>query len=113
MTKKGIIGAGNWLVDTVKTLDRFPKEGELCNIKSIEIGGEGSGIPLQYSCLENPMDGGAWQAVVHGVAEGWTRLNDFTLPHGDFYNRYVCKCNGILEMFFGLLGEAREGYSIS
>ena len=41
MTKKGIIGAGNWLVDTVKTLDRFPKEGELCNIKSIEVGGGG------------------------------------------------------------------------
>ena len=34
--------------------------------------------PLQYSCLENPMDGGAWQAAVHGVAEGWTRLSDFT-----------------------------------
>ena len=30
--------------------------------------GEGNGKPLQYSCLENPMDGGAWQAVVHGVA---------------------------------------------
>ena len=36
------------------------------------------GDPLQYSCLENPMDGGAWQAVVHGVAEGWTWLSDFT-----------------------------------
>ena len=34
--------------------------------------------PLQYSCLENPMDGGAWKAAVHGVAEGQTRLNDFT-----------------------------------
>ena len=34
--------------------------------------------PLQYSCLENPMDGGAWKAAVHGVAEGWTRLSDFT-----------------------------------
>ena len=31
---------------------------------------EGNGTPLQYSCLENPMDGGAWKAVVHGVAEG-------------------------------------------
>ena len=31
--------------------------------------GEGNGNPLQYSCLENPMDGGAWQATVHGVAE--------------------------------------------
>ena len=31
--------------------------------------GEGNGYPLQYSCLENPMDRGAWQAIVHGVAE--------------------------------------------
>ena len=34
--------------------------------------GEGNGTPLQYSCLENPMDGGAWQAAVHGVAMSWT-----------------------------------------
>jgi len=34
--------------------------------------GEGSGKPLQYSCLENPMDRGAWQAIVHGVAKNWT-----------------------------------------
>ena len=40
--------------------------------------GEGIGTPLQYSCLENPMDGGAWKAAVHRVAEGWTRLSDFT-----------------------------------
>ena len=39
---------------------------------------EGDGTPLQYSCLENPMDGGAWEAAVHGVAEGWTQLSDFT-----------------------------------
>ena len=38
----------------------------------------GNGTPLQYSCLENPMDGGAWWAAVHGVAENWTRLSDFT-----------------------------------
>ena len=38
----------------------------------------GNGTPLQYSYLENPMDGGAWQAAVHGVAESWTRLSDFT-----------------------------------
>ena len=41
--------------------------------------GKGNGTPLQYSCLENPMDGGAWRAAVHGVAEGQTRLRDFTL----------------------------------
>ena len=41
--------------------------------------GEGNGKPLQYSCLENPMDGGAWWATVHGVARSRTRLSDFTL----------------------------------
>ena len=39
--------------------------------------GEGSGKPLQYPCLENPMDGGAWQATVRGVAKGWRRLSHF------------------------------------
>ena len=41
--------------------------------------GEGSGTPLQYSCLENPMDGGAWWAAIHGVTRSRTRLSDFTL----------------------------------
>ena len=40
--------------------------------------GEGNGTPLQYSCLENPMDGGAWQAADHGVTKSRTRLSDFT-----------------------------------
>jgi len=40
--------------------------------------GEGNGNPLQYSCLKNPMDGGAWWATVHGVAKSWTQLSDFT-----------------------------------
>ena len=40
--------------------------------------GEGNGTPLQYSCLENPMDGGTWKAAVHGVAEDQTQLRDFT-----------------------------------
>ena len=39
--------------------------------------GEGNGNPLQHSCLENPMDGGAWWAAVHGVAKSRTRLGDF------------------------------------
>ena len=39
---------------------------------------EGNGTPLQYSCLENPMDGGAWWAAVHGVAKSRTRLSGFT-----------------------------------
>ena len=41
--------------------------------------GEGNGNPLQYSCLENPMDGGAWWAtLVHGVTKSWTQLSNFT-----------------------------------
>ena len=45
---------------------------------SFHFCGEGNGTPLQYSCLENPMDGGAWWASVHGVANSQTRLSDFT-----------------------------------
>ena len=44
----------------------------------VVVYGEGNGTPLWYSFLENPVDGGAWKAVVHGVAEGRTRLSDFT-----------------------------------
>ena len=44
----------------------------------VEKGREGNGTPLQYSCLENPMDGGAWKAALHGVAKSRTRLRDFT-----------------------------------
>ena len=44
----------------------------------MELFGEGDGTPLQYSCLENPMGGGAWWAAVHGVAKSQTRLSNFT-----------------------------------
>ena len=43
--------------------------------------GEGNGNPLQYSCLENPMDGGAWQATVHVVTKSQTQLSDFTFTY--------------------------------
>ena len=51
--------------------------------------GEGNGNPLQYSCLENPLDGGAWQATVHGVAKSRTRLSSCTFtfsPKNQLYN---------------------------
>ena len=41
--------------------------------------GEDHGNPLQYSCLENSMDRGAWWPTVHGVAKSWTQLSDFTI----------------------------------
>ena len=58
------------LPTTHETLDLIPGLGR--------SPGEGNGNPLQCSCLENPMDGGAWWATVHGVAKGQTRLSDFT-----------------------------------
>ena len=41
--------------------------------------GEGNGNPLQFSCLENPVDRGAWRAAVHGVAQSWTRLKQLSM----------------------------------
>ena len=65
-----------------------PGLGTLCgqiSSQHVELGvtmsilcGEGNGTPLQYSCLENPMDGGAWWAAVYGVAQSLIRLSDFT-----------------------------------
>ena len=56
------------------------KAGDLGSIPGLERSlGEGNGTPLQYSCLENPMDRGAWQATDHAVTESRTRLRDFTI----------------------------------
>ena len=51
--------------------------------------GEGNGNPLQYSCLENPVDGGAWWATDHGVAKSWTGLSDFTLTFFSGTKKYL------------------------
>ena len=66
----------------------IPEVPLLCDVKArcfciFSIGAllsarEGNGTPLQYSCLEDPMGGGAWWAAVHGVAKSQTRLSDFT-----------------------------------
>ena len=57
----------------VQSLGSIPRSGR--------SPGEGNGNPLQYSCLENSMDSGAWQATVYGVAKSQTRLSDFTSLH--------------------------------
>ena len=50
--------------------------------------GEGNGYPLQYSCLENSMDRGSWQATAHGVAKSWTWLRIISLTHSNI-PRYI------------------------
>ena len=50
---------------------------------------EGNGTPLQYSCLENPTDGGAWETAVHGVAKSLTRLSDFTSVTGNIEHFFM------------------------
>ena len=63
------------VAQTVKT--SVCNAGDLGSIPGLgRSPGEGNGSPLQYSCLENPMDGGAWWATVHGVAKSQTRLSD-------------------------------------
>ena len=51
--------------------------------------GEGNGNPLQYSCLENPVDGGAWWATVHGVTKSWTWLSNFTYGTLHLLSTYI------------------------
>ena len=77
-----------WLLimesNRVLNTDGKEKERERGRIQKLSLSrqegiGEGNSSPLQYSCLENPMDGGAWWAAVHGVAQSWTRLSDFTI----------------------------------
>ena len=59
--------------------------------------GEGNGNSLQYYCLENPMDGGAWQAAVHGVMKSWTQLSDFTFTfHFDALEKEMATHSSVL-----------------
>ena len=69
----------------------------LFNMLSRLVIREGNGTPLQYSCLENPMNGVAWKAAVHGVPEGWTRLNDFTFTfHFDALEKEMATHSSVL-----------------
>ena len=64
--------------------------GDLGSIPGSEISpGEGNGNPLQYSCLENPMDQGVWQATLHGVTKSRTRLSDFTFTFTEVTNYLI------------------------
>ena len=94
--KNTVVGFGTSLEDqTVKNL--HANTGDAGYPGSIPESrrphGEGNGNPLQYSCLENPMDRGAWQAIVHGVAKGQTLLSKHTHTSnpGKLISRFICK----------------------
>ena len=70
---------GNYLLHNTHDLMQFSQQlwREISHPLTL-FDGEGTGTPLQYSCLENPMGRGAWYVAVHGVAKSRTRLSDFT-----------------------------------
>ena len=75
-TVHGVIKSWTLLSDKTGGSDG---KGSACNAGDLGLipgsgrsPGEGNGNPLQYSCLKNPMDGGGWQATVHGVTKSWT-----------------------------------------
>ena len=79
----GLVGA-NWASQVVPVVKNPPANaGDLKDAGSIQGSGKfpsgGHGNPLQYSCLRNPMDRGAWQATVHRVAKSWTRLKQLSV----------------------------------
>ena len=65
---RGLVGYSPWGQEESDTSDRLHFHF------SLSCTGEGNGSPLQYSCLENPRDGGAWWAAVYGVTQSWRRL---------------------------------------
>ena len=66
--RRSLVGCSPWGCEELDTTERLPFHFSLSGI------GEGNDNPLQYSCLENPKDGGAWWAAVYGVAQSRTRL---------------------------------------
>jgi len=76
--------------------------------------GESNGTPLQYSCLENPTDGGAWWAAVRGVAKSRTWLSDFTFTfHFHTLEKEVATHSSILSILTNKIKPMRERYALS
>ena len=70
------LDSDNLVAQTVKSL-RAMQETRVRSLGWEDSPGEGNGNPLQYSCLENTVGGGAWQATVHGVGKSQTQLSNF------------------------------------
>ena len=84
-----VVGDGQWGLERCRSWGRKDLDTtEWLNWTELNRYGEGNGNPLQYSCLENPMDGGAWQATVHGVTKSQTWLSNYQIGLGEV-NIYV------------------------
>ena len=83
---RSLVGSSPWGCQESGTTERLHFHFSLSCI------GEGNGNPLQYSCLENPMEGGAWQATVHRVSKSQTRLSDFTFTFRILLHAHITIC---------------------
>ena len=91
LSQNACYGRGSWFNSVLRHLFY------LISILLTGINGEGNGTPLHYSCLENPMDGGAWWATVHGVAKSRTWLSDFTFTfHFHALKKEMATHSGVL-----------------
>ena len=90
--------------------------GDLGSIPGLRSPGEGNGYPLQYSCLENSMDRGAWWATVHGVTKSQSQLSNFSslhFPGGSAGKESACTAGdpGLIPGWGRSLGEG-NGYPL-
>ena len=95
-TAAGVGSLPDWIEDPTGFMAKNPKQKQqkqYCNkfnkdfTKCSYIKGEGNGNPLQHSCLENPMVGGAWWATVHGVAQSLTPLTRLSSSSSSIYEK--------------------------
>ena len=91
MHRSGIIGSYGGFIPSFLSNKKIPSSIVVVSIyiPTKSASGEGNGNPLQYSCLENSMERGAWQAAVHGVKKSQTRLSDFhftTVQEGSLFS---------------------------
>ena len=93
--QRSLVGYSSWGHEESDTTERlhFPF--------SLSCIGEGNGNPLRCSCLENPMDGGAWWAAVYGVSQSRTRLTRLSSNSSSSSSIYMCVCVYICILFFG------------
>jgi len=85
---RSLVGCSPWGRYKLDTTERLHFQFSLSYI------GEGNGNPLQYSCLENPRDRGAWWAAVYGVAQSWTLLKRLSSSSRRQTKQLVQKCGG-------------------